>query len=311
MSVLVIAEHDQKSLAQSTLATLQAALTLNKTVDVLLAGFNCQTVLENLKALQICRTIFLANHESLQRPLAESFAPLIVDLAKSYDHILMPSTTFGKNIMPRVAAMLDVAQISDVSEIIDSNTFKRPIYAGNAIATVSCNDPKKCLTIRPTAFDLAKKAEVISEVKPIDVQINNHLSKFIEARVQDKTKPQLASAKIIISGGRGLGDKANFNRLEKIAEKMGAAIGATRAAVDAGLAPNEYQVGQTGQVVAPELYFAVGISGAIQHLAGMKDSKIIVAINKDPEAPIFEIADYGLVADLIDVLAQWEAMLQI
>lgn len=305
--ILVIAEHNNQTLRPVTLNTLAAAQQLGDEIHVLLAGFECEPVLEELKKIDCISKLFFANAEDYQYPLAESLAPLIVEVGKTASHILAPATTFGKNVMPRVAAMLDVGQVSDIIEIIDPKTFKRPIYAGNAIATVQSSDPVQIITVRTTAFDPVTVREGKAEVVSIDFNQSNVLSTFIKADSEDSGRPELTSADVVISGGRGLKDKAGFERLEKIADKMGAAMGASRAAVDAGFAPNEYQVGQTGQIVAPKVYIAVGISGAIQHLAGMKDSKVIFAINKDPDAPIFEVADYGLVADIFTLLPEWEA----
>lgn len=309
MTILVVAEHDQKQLKPSTLSAITAALKLGGDVKVLVAGYQCESVVQSLRAIAGINEVLLADHEAYQHALAESFAPLIVHCAKDVTHVFAPATTFGKNILPRVAAFLDVAQVSDIIEIVDHQTYRRPIYAGNAIATVKSSDPVQVVTVRSTAFEPAAAGSTQAKLTTIDFIAENNLSTFISEELHGSDRPELTSADIVVSGGRGLQTKENFERLIKIADQMGAAIGASRAAVDSGMAPNDFQVGQTGQVVAPKLYFAVGISGAIQHLAGMKDSKIIVAINKDPDAPIFQIADYGLVADLQEVLPQWEAAL--
>lgn len=308
MSLLLIAEHDNKTLAPSTLSVLSAAYEIDSSIDILCAGFHCEPVVEALKQLGHGQTILYADFPSYEHFLPENIAPLIHKLGKNYTHILAGATSFGKNILPRAAALLDVAQISDVCKIINSSTYQRPIYAANALLTLRSTDAIQVLTIRPTAFPPLEKADAVNPipVKKIEAEFNNSLSTFLNAELQKNDRPSLANASIVISGGRGLGDQKTFEMLDKIAERMGAALGASRAAVDAGLVPNELQVGQTGQIVAPKLYIAVGISGAIQHLAGMKDSKVILAINKDPEAAIFEIADYGLVADLHEVLQEWE-----
>lgn len=308
MTILVVAEHDQKQLKPSTLSTITAALKIEGDVKVLVAGYQCESVVQSLRAIAGIE-VLLADHEAYQHLLAESFAPLIVHCAKDVTHIFAPATTFGKNILPRVAALLDVAQVSDIIEVVDRQTYRRPIYAGNAIATVKSSDPVQVVTVRSTAFEPATVGSTQAKLTTIDFIAENNVSTFISEELHGSDRPELTSADIVVSGGRGLQTKENFERLVKIANQMGAAIGASRAAVDSGMAPNDLQVGQTGQVVAPKVYFAVGISGAIQHLAGMKDSKIIVAINKDPDAPIFQIADYGLVADLQEVLPQWEAAL--
>jgi electron transfer flavoprotein alpha subunit len=310
MSVLVIAEHNNKLLKPSTLVTITAANELSDDVSVLVAGHQCEAVVSQLSKTQGVKKVLQADHTCYAHPLAETLAPLIVQLSENVDYVLAPATTFGKNVLPRVAAMLDVGQVSDIIKVIDENTFMRPIYAGNAIATVRSHDKQKVITVRPTAFSAADVTEdTVAVVENIDKTVDNRQSSFAHASLQKSDRPELGAADIIISGGRGLKDKESFDRLTAIADRLGAAIGASRAAVDAGLAPNDYQVGQTGQVVAPKLYIAVGISGAIQHLAGMKDSKVIVAINKDPDAPIFQIADYGLVADLFEVLPLWEQAL--
>ncbi len=304
MTVLVIAEHDNKILRATTLSVITAAKKLSDDVTVLVAGFHCSLVADALK--NYVHTVLYADASCYEHQLVENMAELISDISSEFSHVLMPATSFGKNILPRVAAVLDVGQVSDVIEIIDNSTYKRPIYAGNAVASVHSEDEIQLLTIRSSAFPCAKFLENKGTVTPMNTLVENKLSYFISTQKSTGNRPDLASAEIVISGGRGIKDRAMFERLEKIADKLGAAVGASRAAVDSGLAPNDYQVGQTGQIVSPRLYFALGISGAIQHLAGMKDSKIVVAINKDPEAPIFEIADYGLVADLEEVLSEWE-----
>ena len=308
MTVLVLAEHDQQQLKAATYHTITAGLALGE-VQVLLAGHQCQSLADELRTIEGVNEVLLADHAVYEHPLAESIAPLVLHCAKDVTHILAPATTFGKNILPRVAALLDVSQVSDVIEVVDKQTYRRPIYAGNAIATVQSSDAVQLLTVRMTAFAAAKGGSGQATLTPIDFVAENTLSRFVAAELHGSGRPELSSAELVISGGRGLQNKENFERLVALADRLGAAVGASRAAVDAGMAPNDFQVGQTGQVVAPKLYIAVGISGAIQHLAGMKDSKIIVAINKDPDAPIFQIADYGLVADLVDVLPEWESAL--
>ena len=306
MTVLVLAEHDNKALKGGTFNTLTAALALDKDVHVLVAGKGCKTVADEVVKIKGVSKVLLCDDAIYEHPLAEAVAPLILSLADGYDVFLAPASTTGKNIMPRVAASLDVMQISDIISVESGDTFKRPIYAGNAIQTVQSSDKKKVITVRSTAFDVAKAeggSASIEEVKPAESQ---DLSKFVKAELSKSNRPELTAAKVIISGGRGMGSGENFKLLETIADKLNAAIGASRAAVDAGFVPNDFQVGQTGKIVAPELYIAVGISGAIQHLAGMKDSKIIVAINKDEEAPIFQVADFGLVMDLFEALPQLE-----
>ncbi len=305
MSVLVIAEHDNHKLRTTTLTTLAAARKCGDDIHVLVAGFNCAAVVDALRAYAMVRNIVVADHECYQHQLAEVMAPFIKSIASDYTHVLIPATTFGKNILPRVAALLDVGMISDVIEIIDHNTYKRPIYAGNAIATVKSEDALQCVSVRPSAFDhvAAQAGEVV--ITQVATVFENNQSEWIAEEKHAGDRPELVCADIIIAGGRGVGDTATFDQLIAIADRMGAAVGASRAAVDSGLAPNDFQVGQTGQVVSPKLYFAIGISGAIQHLAGMKDSSVIVAINKDADAPIFEVADYGLVADLKEVLCEW------
>ncbi len=309
MAVLVLAEHDNSALKDATLNTVSAALELADEVHLLVAGSDCREVAEAGARINGLTKVLLADHSQYEHQLAETLAPLLEGLASDYDALLAPSTTTGKNIMPRVAAALDVAQISDIISIESEDTFKRPIYAGNAIQTVRSSDAKKIITVRTTAFPAAIEGSNSVPIEDLEPAGDPGLSVFVGHELSVSDRPELTSAKIVISGGRGLGSAENFNLIGAVADKLGAAIGASRAAVDAGYVPNDYQVGQTGKIVAPDLYIAVGISGAIQHLAGMKDSKVIVAINKDPEAPIFQIADYGLVADLFDVLPELEKAL--
>ncbi len=309
MSILIIAEHDNKRLRSTTLNTLQAATQLNKPLTLLIAGFNCNTVVDTAKQFGQLDKIIVADHHCYEHFFAESMASLIQALAADYTHVLMPATSFGRNCLARAAALMGCGQVSDVIEIVDQNTYKRPIYAGNAIATVQTQDQIQFLTIRPSSFDALQPLVGDVTIETCDQYFETQKVRFVSEEKHKSDRPELASADIVISGGRGLGDKDNFNRLYKLADKLNAAVGASRAAVDGGLAPNDFQVGQTGQIVSPKLYIAFGISGAIQHLAGMKDSKTVVAINKDPDAPIFEVADYGLVADVNDVLSEWEAHL--
>lgn len=304
MTILVLAEHDNKDLKAATLNTVTAAIKLGGDVHILVAGKGSASVAEAAAKVAGVTKVLHADDAAFEHQLAENVAPIIVELAGGYSHILAPSTTTGKNILPRAAALLDTQMISDISGIIDADTFERPIYAGNAIATVKSSDAKKLITVRGTAFDAAASSGGSASVESVSAKGDSGLSSFVGAEVSKSDRPELTSAKIVVSGGRGLGSKENFVILEKLADKLGAAMGASRAAVDAGYVPNDWQVGQTGKVVAPNLYIAVGISGAIQHLAGMKDSKVIVAINKDAEAPIFGIADYGLVGDLFEILPE-------
>jgi electron transfer flavoprotein alpha subunit len=297
MAVLVIADHDNSSLKEDTAKTVTAAQKLSGDVDVLVAGQGCKAVAEAAAKLAGVRTVLLAESAELGQGLAEAFEALVVPLAANYDAILVPSTSQGRNLSPRIAAKLDVAQISDVIEVVDAATFVRPIYAGNALETVQSSDAKKVITVRPTAFKAAG-AGGSAKVETIAAPAAPARTHFVGQQLVKSERPELTAAKIVVSGGRAMGSAEEFQRvIEPLADRLGAAVGASRAAVDAGYAPNDYQVGQTGKVVAPELYIAIGISGAIQHLAGMKDSKVIVAINKDPDAPIFQVADYGLVAD--------------
>ncbi len=308
MGVLVIAEHDNAALKPATLNTVTAAAALGE-VTVLVAGNRCRPVAEAAGAIDGVHKVLLADDGALEHPLAETLAPFIQGLAGDYSHVFAPATTFGKNLMPRVAALLDVQQISEITAIEDADTFVRPIYAGNAMATVKSGDAVKVITVRITAFEPAAAEGGSASIEDTSGVEASPLSSFVSQELTKSERPELTSAKIVISGGRGMQSGDNFHLLEVIADKLGAAVGASRAAVDAGFVPNDYQVGQTGKVVAPDLYIAVGISGAIQHLAGMKDSKVIVAINKDEDAPIFQVADYGLVADLFDVLPELSAEL--
>jgi electron transfer flavoprotein alpha subunit len=309
MSVLVFAEHDNATLKPATLNTVSAAQTLG-TPTVLVIGSNCSRAAEEATKIAGVEKVLVADAPFFEHPLAEAAAPLIAGLSGAFTHLLAPATTTGKNVMPRVAALLDVAMISDITAIVDADTFVRPIYAGNAMATVKSGDAVKVLTVRTTAFDPASAEGGSAAMEAISPGEDPGLSRLVGQELTKSERPELTAARIIISGGRGMGNGENFKLIEEVADKLGAAVGASRAAVDAGFVPNDYQVGQTGKVVAPELYIAVGISGAIQHLAGMKDSKIIVAINKDEEAPIFQVADYGLVADLFQALPELAAELK-
>lgn len=304
MSILVIAEHDNVELKGATLNTVAAASQLGNDVHVLVAGANATAVAEAAAQIQGVTKVLLAQDDALANGLAENVAAQVLSVADAYSHILFPATAAGKNVAPRVAAKLDVAQISDILSVESADTFTRPIYAGNAIATVQCTDPKLVLTVRTTAFDGAEPTGGAAVVESVAAQNDSGKSSFVSREMAKSDRPDLADATVVVSGGRGLGSKENFALIETLADKLGAAVGASRAAVDAGYAPNDWQVGQTGKIVAPQLYIAVGVSGAIQHLAGMKDSKVIVAINKDPEAPIFSVADYGLVGDLFEVLPE-------
>jgi electron transfer flavoprotein alpha subunit len=309
MTILVIAEHDNKELKSGTLHTITAAQKIGGDIHVLVAGNNCGAVAEAAAKLAGVSSVKVAEGAALEHGLAENVAPLVVKLASGYSHVLAPATTYGKNLLPRVAALLDVMQISEISAVESADTFVRPIYAGNVLATVKSNDPIKVITVRTTAFD-AVGTGGSAAIEKVDGGADAGLSRFDGAELTVSDRPELASAKIVVSGGRALGSAEQFHAvIEPLADKLGAAVGASRAAVDAGYAPNDYQVGQTGKVVAPQLYVAVGISGAIQHLAGMKDSKVIVAINKDEEAPIFQVADYGLVGDLFTVVPELMAEL--
>lgn len=309
MTVLVYADHDNAVLGAATLNTVTAATQMGGDVHVLVAGAGCAAVADAAAKVAGVAKVILVDDALYANALAENTADLIVGLAASYDAILAPATSVGKNVLPRVAALLDVAQISEITEIVSSDTFVRPIYAGNAMATVQSSDAKKVITVRGTAFAAAATEGGSASVENANAAADAGLSTFVGAELSKSERPELTSAKIVISGGRGMQSGDNFPLIEAVADKLGAAVGASRAAVDAGFVPNDYQVGQTGKVVAPDLYIAVGISGAIQHLAGMKDSKVIVAINKDEEAPIFQVADYGLVADLFKALPELEAAL--
>lgn len=304
MAILVLAEHDNTELAKSTLNTVGAAKQIGGDIHVLVAGSGCGGVADAAAKIDGVSKVLKADAPELEHHIAENLAPILVELAGDYSHILTPAGTFGKNVLPRVAALLDVQQISDISAVVDADTFERPVYAGNAVATVKSSDDKKLITVRGTTFDPAPAEGGSASVEDVSSQGDKGLSGFVDLKVTESDRPDLTSADIVISGGRGVGSAENFKIIEELADKLGAAVGASRAAVDAGYVPNDYQVGQTGKVVAPELYMAIGISGAIQHLAGMKDSKIIVAINKDEEAPIFSVADYGLVADLFDAVPE-------
>ena len=311
MAALVVAEHDNAALKPATLNAVAAAKEIaGQEVDILVAGKNSRAVAEAASAIAGARKVLLADDAAYDHGLAENLAPLLVKLASGYSHLLAPATTSGKNLMPRVAALLDVMQISDISAVVTPDTFVRPIYAGNALQTVQSNDPIKVITVRGTAFPPGEATGGSASIETVEPTGSTGLSEFVRAELSKSERPELTSARVIISGGRGMQSGDNFHLLEKVADKRGAAVGASRAAVDAGFVPNDYQVGQTGKIVAPELYIAVGISGAIQHLAGMKDSKVIVAINKDEEAPIFQIADYGLVGDLFKILPELEAELE-
>ena len=298
MSVLVLAEHDHASIKPSTLNTITAAAKLDADIHVLVAGKGSTSAADAAAKIAGVTKVFHTDNAIFEHQLPEDIAPLVAGIADNYTHILAPGTTFGKNILPRVAGIKGLQQISDIIEIIDASTFKRPVYAGNAIATVQSSDKVKLLTVRTTGFDPASDNGGSASVETIDAGQSSGASRFVGQELTKSARPELTAAKVVVSGGRGVGSADNFKIIEALADKIGAAVGASRAAVDSGFAPNDYQVGQTGKVVAPQLYVAIGISGAIQHLAGMKDSKVIVAINKDPEAPIFQVADYGLVADL-------------
>jgi electron transfer flavoprotein alpha subunit len=310
MAVLVIAEHDNVELKDPTLNTVTAAAEIGGDVHVLVAGSNCRAVADATAAVAGVAKTLIVDDPAYEHHLAENMAPLLVSLAGDYDAILAPADTFGKDFMPRAAALADMAQISDIQEVVSADTFVRPIYAGNALATVQSNDDTKFITVRTTAFATAETSGGSGSVEEASAAENPGISTFIGSEVSKNERPELTSARVVVSGGRGMQSGDNFYLIENVADKLGAAVGASRAAVDAGFVPNDYQVGQTGKIVAPELYVAVGISGAIQHLAGMKDSKVIVAINKDEEAPIFQVADFGLVADLFDALPELEKELQ-
>ena len=309
MSTLVIAEHDNADIKPATLNAVAAAVELGGDVHVLVAGHGCAPAAESASKINGVAKVLSADSAEYENTLAENVAPLVVDLSGAYSHVLAPATSNGKNIMPRVAALLDVMQISDIAGIVDADTFIRPIYAGNAMATVTSAEAIKVITVRTTGFEAAEAEGGAGVVETIAAKGDQGLSSYVGAELSSSERPELTSASVVISGGRGMQSGENFPILEDVADKLGAAVGASRAAVDAGFVPNDYQVGQTGKVVAPDLYVAVGISGAIQHLAGMKDSKVIVAINKDEEAPIFQVADYGLVADLFNAVPEFSAEL--
>ena len=306
MSILILCDHENGQLSPVTLNAVSAASQLGSEIHVLVAGDQTGNVAKSAASIIGIAKVLVADDKSLENGLAENLAPLMQSLSGGYSHIIAAATTNGKNVMPRLAALLDVMQISDIIKIEDVNTFQRPIYAGNALSTVSSNEAVKVITVRGTAFEAVTAEGGNAIIEPVAGANDAGLSAYIKSELSSSERPELTSASIVISGGRGMQDGANFTMLEKIADKLGAAVGASRAAVDAGFVPNDYQVGQTGKVVAPDLYVAVGISGAIQHLAGMKDSKVIVAINKDDEAPIFQVADYGLVADLFDAVPALE-----
>lgn len=306
MSVLVYAEHDNAALKGVTLNVVAAAKAIGGDITVLVAGEACAAVAEEAAKVEGVSKVLLADNAAYGHQLAENVADLVAEVGKEYGHILAPATTTGKNFAPRVAALLDVGMISEISSVESADTFKRPIYAGNAIATVQSSDSIKVITVRGTSFDAVAAEGGSASVESIDVAKDAGMSSFVGEELAKSDRPELTAAKIVISGGRGMQNGDNFEMLYKVADKLGAAVGASRAAVDAGFVPNDMQVGQTGKIVAPELYVAVGISGAIQHLAGMKDSKVIVAINKDEEAPIFQVADYGLVADLFEAVPEFE-----
>ena len=302
MSILVLAEHNNIEVKSSTLNTISAASKLGDEIEVLVLGSNIENISKEISSYQHVSKVIFLDSQKFEHSIAENIEPVIVSIAEKYSHILAPATTFGKNVMPRVSVKLDVAQISDIISIESEDTFIRPIYAGNALATVRSKDPKKVITVRPTSFDVVAKEGGSGVLEQLNFDIGETKVEFIDREESKSDRPELSTARIVISGGRGLQSAENFKLISDIADKLNAAIGASRAAVDAGYVSNDYQVGQTGKVVVPDLYIAVGISGAIQHLAGMKESKIIVAINKDEEAPIFNVADYGLSADLFEAL---------
>jgi len=305
MSVLVIAEHDNLNLKTFSLNAINAVSKIDTDIHVLVAGSKCENVCKEVAAIPLVKKVLQSDSSNYENYLAENLTPLVVKLAEKYTHIAASANTFGKNFMPRVAALLDVSQVSDIIKVNGPDTFVRPIYAGNAFATIKSNDKKKCITIRPTSFDPAPTSGGSAPIEKVEAINTPNISKFIKREGTKSERPELGTARVVISGGRGMQSGDNFKLINAIADKLNAAVGASRAAVDAGYISNDHQVGQTGKVVVPDLYIAVGISGAIQHLAGMKESKIIVAINKDGEAPIFSIADYGLEADLFEALPQF------
>ncbi len=309
MTILVVAEHDNKSIKAPTLVAIAAAQKIGDQIEVLVAGSDCMEAAGEASKAQGVSKVLIADNAAYAHQLAENIGDLVAEIGNSYSHIMTPTTTSGKNFMPRVAALLDVAQISDISSVVSEDTFERPIYAGNAIATVQSSDRIKVLTVRGTAFDGVSGEGGNASIETLDHIKDSGLSCWDKDEIVKLERPELTSASIIVSGGRGMQNGENFALLESVADKLGAAMGASRAAVDAGFVPNDMQVGQTGKIVAPDLYIAVGISGAIQHLAGMKDSKVIVAINKDEDAPIFQVADFGLVADLFKAVPEFEALI--
>ncbi|AMX02596.1 electron transfer flavoprotein subunit alpha/FixB family protein [Microbulbifer thermotolerans] len=309
MSILVIAEHDNAEIKGATLNTIAAAKAIGDDIHLLVAGANCAAASEAAAKIEGVSKVLVADNAAYEHQLAENVAKLVADLGKDYSHILAPATTTGKNMLPRAAALLDVQPISDIIAVEAADTFKRPIYAGNVIATVQSSDTIKVVTVRATAFDPVAAEGGSAAVESVTIAEDAGVSTFVGEELAASDRPELTSARVIVSGGRGMQSGENFEMLYKLADKLGAAVGASRAAVDAGFVPNDMQVGQTGKIVAPDLYIAVGISGAIQHLAGMKDSKVIVAINKDEEAPIFSVADYGLVDDLFKVIPEFETKL--
>ncbi|WP_462163899.1 electron transfer flavoprotein subunit alpha/FixB family protein [Pseudoalteromonas xiamenensis] len=308
MKILVIADHDNGALKPETSKVVNAASKIGTDISVLVAGNNVGSIVEAAASIAGVSNVLVADNAVYEAQLAENISELVLSIAEGYTHILASASTTGKNMLPRVAALLDKSQISEIIAVVDENTFKRPIYAGNAIATVQSNESVKLLTVRASAFDL-QGTQAPAATSVVGTVVDNATTQFVSIEQTESERPELTAAPVVISGGRGMQNGENFKLLEGIADKLGAAIGASRAAVDAGFVPNDMQVGQTGKIVAPNLYIAVGISGAIQHLAGMKDSKVIVAINKDPDAPIFQVADYGLVADLFDVLPELEKAL--
>ena len=309
MKILVVAEHDNNNLKGSTNSTIAAAKEIGSDINVLVAGLACSNIANEVASLDGVTTVLLADETAYENFLAEDIAKLVVSIADDFEYILAPATTFGKNFLPRVAALLDSQQISEITAVLSPDSFKRPIYAGSCIANVKTLDDKKIISVRSTAFDGVISGSGNAEIKDAASIVSDGKSSFVNEELAVSDRPELTAADIVISGGRGMQSGDNFHLLDSIADKLGAAVGASRAAVDAGFVPNDYQVGQTGKIVAPDLYIAVGISGAIQHLAGMKDSKVIVAINKDEDAPIFQVADYGLVADLFEALPELDSKL--
>ncbi len=310
MSILILAEHDNKHLKENCYHTVTAAKKLHDDIEVVVIGSGCQAVAEQAAKIADVKKVILIDNPVYEHQLAENLAAVLQKLSSSYDYIVTAASTFGKNILPRAAALCDVNLIADITDIVDQNTFVRPIYAGNAFATVKTDDKIKIMTVRATSFTPANTNNTLATIEKQDIVIENNLSQFVKHELNKSERPELTAAKAVVSGGRGLQNGENFKLLEALADILNAAIGASRAAVDAGYVPNDYQVGQTGKIVAPQLYIAVGISGAIQHLAGMKDSKVIVAINKDEDAPIFQVADFGLVADLFQAIPELIETLQ-